>query len=202
MDACQQGESVVSKHPDIMFISNQTPNRGWPNNVCCDAAQICPTPGFEHVCAVCCCVWGPPCVNAACANIVFCFKSPLCGGLVPVAACFPVASACFLILCLLQCRVCFAAVGCSGLVKATKLVHRQRLPTPPGVYHIYFSIQCIDISLGHTHFSPSSLWCTHPGFLRDTPSIPQFSLAHPPWGSKPRPRGSGPCALPTELGGL
>ena len=82
-----------------------------------------------------------------------------------------------------------AAVGCSGLVKATKLVHRQRLPTPPGVYHIYFSIQCIDISLGHTHFSPSSLWCTHPGFLRDTPSIPQFSLAHPPWGSNPRPQG-------------
>ena len=25
---------------------------------------------------------------------------------------------------------------------------------------------------------------------------------HPPWGSNPRPQGSGPCALPTELGGL
>ena len=25
---------------------------------------------------------------------------------------------------------------------------------------------------------------------------------HPPWGSSPRPQGEGPCALPTELGGL
>ena len=25
---------------------------------------------------------------------------------------------------------------------------------------------------------------------------------HPPWGSNPRPQGEGPCALPTELGGL
>ena len=25
---------------------------------------------------------------------------------------------------------------------------------------------------------------------------------HPPWGSSPRPQGYGPCALPTELGGL
>ena len=181
MDVCQQGESVVSKHPDIMFISNQTPNRGWPNNVCCDAAQICPTPGFEHVCAVCCCVWGPPCVNAACANIGF-FKSPLCGGLVPVAACFPVASACFPILCLLQCRVCFAAVGCSGLVRATKLVNRQRFPTPPGVYSIYcFLFKKLTffggtpsfpqvnlahpprVSLRHTECSPCSHWCTHRG---------------------------------------
>ena len=28
------------------------------------------------------------------------------------------------------------------------------------------------------------------------------SHEHPPWGSNPRPQGSGPCALPTELGGL
>ena len=30
----------------------------------------------------------------------------------------------------------------------------------------------------------------------------QHEKGHPPWGSNPRPQGSGPCALPTELGGL
>ena len=85
-------------------------------------------------------------------------------------------------LCLLQCRVCFAAVSCSGLVRATKLVNRQRFPTPPSVYSNYsFAYNVLvlfgstpslpqvnlvhphRVSLRHTDCSPSSHWHTHRG---------------------------------------
>ena len=53
-----------------------------------------------------------------------------------------------------------------------------------------------------------------PGWLKVLPGLPLPSegsrldpssprkAKHPPWGSNPRPQGQGPCALPTELGGL
>ena len=158
---CQQGESVVSKHPDIMFISNQTPNRGWPNNVCCDAAQICPAPGFEHVCTVSCCVWSPTlCKRGVCKHGFFKVSALRWVGclLLPVSCGSRALPLCLL----LQCRVCFAAVGCSGLVRATKLVNRQRFPTPPGVYSNYSCVYNVLTLFG------------------STPSLPQVHLVHPP----------------------
>ena len=156
---CQQGESqIVSIR--TLFYFRSTPYRGWPNNVCCDAAQICPTPAFEHVCAVCCCVGSPPCVNTACVNIVVLKVSALRW----VGACcclFPVAPACFPCV-LFSVVFAFAAVGCSGLVRATKLVNRQRFPTPPGVYSNYSCVYNVLTLFG------------------STPSLPQVNLVHPP----------------------
>ena len=155
---CQQGESVVSKHPDIMFISNQTPNRGWPNNVCCDAAQICPTPGFEHVCAVCCCVWGPALCKRGVRKHCFCKVSALRWGwclcyLFPVA---PARSPCvFFVSCLL------VAVGRSGLVRATKLVKSTEISQTFPAYIQLILIYTVYLHFfGAHHFSPRSTWCT------------------------------------------
>ena len=141
-----------------LIYFQSTPNRSWPTNVCCDAAQICPTPGFEHVCAVCCCVWGPALCNAACANIVF-VKSQLCGGAGAFATCSlwlpraPLVSSC--VSCLL------VAVGRSGLVKATKLVKSTEIShTFPAYVQVILIIQWICI-----------FW--------STPLLPQVNLVHP-----------------------
>ena len=156
----------------------------------------------------------PPCVNAACTNIVF-VKSQLCGGAGAFATCSlwlpraPLVSSC--VSCLLvavgrsglvkatklvksteishtfpayiqfiliiQCICIFWSKpllpqvnlvhpwACLGLVRATKLVNRQRFPTPPcAFFNLLFVYNVLTFSGAH-HFSPRSARCTHPGFL-------------------------------------
>ena len=144
-----------------LFYFRSTPYRGWPNNVCCDAAQICPTPAFEHVCAVCCCVWSCAlCKHGVRKHWLFKVSALRWVGacLLPVSCGSRVLPLCLL----LQCRVCFAAVSCSGLVRATKLVNRQRFPTPPGVYSNYACVYNVLTLFG------------------STPSLAQVHLVHPP----------------------
>ena len=154
---CQQGESHVVSILTLIYFQSTT-NRSWPTNVCCDAAQICPTPGFEHVCAVCCCVWGPALCKRGVRKHCFCKVSALRWGwclcyLFPVA---PARSPCvFFVSCLL------VAVGRSGLVRATKLVKSTEIShTFPAYIQCILIIPCICI-----------FW--------STPLLPQVNLVHP-----------------------
>ena len=130
----------------------------------------------------------PPCKNAACANIGF-LKSQLCGGWVPCAACvlwLPRAS--LVSSSSVSCLLCGG--GLLGLgeghqaCKSTEISH-----TSWRIFNLLFCIQCIDIVWGHHHLSPGSTKCTPRGFFVTARLFPQFSLAHPPWGSNPRPQG-------------
>ena len=172
-----------------MSISNQTPNRGWPNNVCCDAAQICPTPGFEHVCAVCCCVWGPPCVNAACANIVFFLRLRFVVGwclLLPVFLWLPRASLfCVFFSVVFALRRWLLGLGEGHQAfKSTKIAH-----TSWRISSLFFVYNVLTFSLGNTTSPPAHPGTPTQGFSETHRVFPLFSLVHPPWGSNSRPQG-------------
>ena len=136
-----------------------TISRRWPTNVYCNAEQICPKPRFR-TCARCLllCLGAPPCVNAACANIVF-VKSQLCGGAGAFATCFLWLPRAPLVSSFVSCLL--VAVGRSGLVKATKLVKSTEIShTFPAYVQVILIIQCICI-------------------FGSTPLLPQVNLVHP-----------------------
>ena len=121
-------------------------------------------------------------------TLVF-LKSQLCGGWVPFAACvlwLPRAS--LVSSSSVSCLLCGG--GLLGLgeghqaCKSTEISH-----TSWRIFKLFLCIQCIDIVLGAHHLSPRSTWCTPQGFSEPHRLFPQFSLAHPPWGSNPRPQG-------------
>ena len=130
----------------------------------------------------------PPCKNAACANIGF-LKSQLCGGWVPCAACvlwLPRAS--LVSSSSVSCLLCGG--GLLGLgeghqaCKSTEISH-----TSWRIFKLFFLYTMYWHCLGAHHLSPRSTWCTPQGFSEPQRLFPQFSLAHPPWGSNPQPQG-------------
>ena len=131
---CQQGESHVVSILTLIYFQS-TPNRSWPTNVCCDAAQICPTPGFEHVCAVCCCVWGPALCKRGVRKHCFCKVSALRWGWC-LCYLFPVAPA--RSPCVFFCVVFACGGGPLGLGEGHQACKVDRdFPHFPGVYSIY-----------------------------------------------------------------
>ena len=162
MDLCQQGEWHRVGILTLDYFQ-WTISRRWPTNVYCNAEQICPKPRFEHVCAVCCCVWGPALckrgVHKHCCLKVSAFAVGWCR-----CCLFPVAPARFP--CVFFSVVFACGGGLLGLgeghqaFKSTKIAH-----TSWRISFFILCIQCIDIFLGEHHFSPSSPWHSLPGFL-------------------------------------
>ena len=151
------------KDPDLILFPINTESQ-WAKTVCsCDAEQICPQPGFEHVCAVCCCVWGPALckrgVHKHCCLKVSAFAVGWC-----LCCLFPVAPARFP--CVFFSVVFACGGGLLGLgeghqaCKSTEIAH-----TSWRISNLFFVYTVLTFFFGVHHFSPSSPWCTHPGIL-------------------------------------
>ena len=176
-----------SKGPDFILFPINTESQ-WAKTVCsCDAEQICPQPGFEHVCAVCCCVWGPALckrgVHKHCCLKVSAFAVGWCR-----CCLFPVAPARF------PCVFFSVVFACGGGLLGLGEGHQackigRDCPHRLAYINCILRLQCADTSLGHTTsppvhpgaptqgFSethpvfPSSHWTTHRG---TPPGIYQF----------------------------
>ena len=146
-----------SEHPDIILFPINTLSRLAEQCVLRCRADLSDTRLRTCMCCLLLC-WVP----ALCKHGVRKHWFLKVSALRWVGACcclFPVAPACFP--CVFFTVVfAFAAVGCSGLVRATKLVNRQRFPTPPGVYSIYYFVyNVLTLFGGHHHLSPRSTRC-------------------------------------------
>ena len=144
------------KDPDLILFPINTESQ-WAKTVCsCDAEQICPQPGFEHVCAVCCCVWGPALckrgVHKHCCLKVSAFAVGWCR-----CCLFPVAPARFP--CVFFSVVFACGGGLLGLgeghqaFKSTKIAH-----TSWRISILFFVYNVLTFSLGNTTSPPA-----HPG---------------------------------------
>ena len=148
-----------SRHPDISLFPMDHQSQVANQCVLQCRTDLSETPFRTCMRCLLLCLGAPPCVNAACANIRF-KKSKALRWVGAFAACFLWLPRASLVSYSVSCVL--AAVGCSGLVRATKLVKLAEIAHTSWRISIVFFVYNV-LTL---------LW--------GTPLLPRLTLVHPP----------------------
>ena len=142
-----------SEHPDIILFPINTQSRLAEQCVLRCRADLSDT--RLRTCMRCLLCLGPALCKRGVRKHCFFLKSQLCGGLVPVAACFLWLPRASLVSSSVSCLLCGGELLGLGeghqARKSTEISH-----TSWRIFKLFLCIQCIDIVLGAHHLSPRS----------------------------------------------